>query len=152
MKKDGLRNFTKFTGKHLCHSLRPATLLNKRLWHRCFTVNFAKFLRIPFLQKTSGRLFLNLSLRYWFSQAAAHRCLLTRVLKNFAVIMEPLSNNKVAEVFLQSTNGVCFWIFVAANAFFLLNMVFIGDSRTGFCSGLHWKHELNLRSSHWNCS
>ena len=25
--------------------LRPATLLNKRLWHRCFPVNFAKFLR-----------------------------------------------------------------------------------------------------------
>ena len=25
--------------------LRPAYLLNKRLWHRCFPVNFAKFLR-----------------------------------------------------------------------------------------------------------
>ena len=29
--------------------LRPATLLKKRLWHRCFPVNFAKFLRTPFL-------------------------------------------------------------------------------------------------------
>ena len=28
---------------------RPATLLKKRLWHRCFPVNFAKFLRAPFL-------------------------------------------------------------------------------------------------------
>ena len=28
----------------------------KRLWHECFTVNFAKFLRTPFLQNTSGRL------------------------------------------------------------------------------------------------
>ena len=26
----------------------PATLLEKRLWHRCFPVNFAKFLRTPF--------------------------------------------------------------------------------------------------------
>ena len=42
------RNFAKFTGKHLM----SATLLKKRLWHRCFPVNFAKFLRIPFLQKT----------------------------------------------------------------------------------------------------
>ena len=41
-----LRNFAKFTGKHLCQSfffnktagLRPATLLKKRLWHRCFSV------------------------------------------------------------------------------------------------------------------
>ena len=50
-----LRNFEKFTGKPLCQSLfliklqRPATLLKKRLWHRCFPVNFAKFLRTPFI-------------------------------------------------------------------------------------------------------
>ena len=50
-----LRNFAKFTGKYLCQSLlfskvaslRPATLLKKRLWHRSFPVNFAKFLRTP---------------------------------------------------------------------------------------------------------
>ena len=36
----------------------PATLLKKRLWHRCFPVNFVKFLRIAFLQITSGRLLL----------------------------------------------------------------------------------------------
>ena len=29
--------------------LRPATLSKKRLWRRCFPVNFAKFLRTPFL-------------------------------------------------------------------------------------------------------
>ena len=44
------------TWKHLC--LRPATLFKKRLWHRCFPLNFAKFLRTPFLQNTSGRLLL----------------------------------------------------------------------------------------------
>ena len=36
--------------------VRPATLLKKSLLHRCFPVNFAKFLRTPFLQNTSGRL------------------------------------------------------------------------------------------------
>ena len=30
----------------------------KRLWHRCFLVNFAKFSRAPFSQNTSGRLLL----------------------------------------------------------------------------------------------
>ena len=64
MKKGVLRIFAKFTGKHLCQSLffnkvaglRPqATLLKKRLWHRCFPVNFAKILRTPFLLNTSGR-------------------------------------------------------------------------------------------------
>ena len=28
--------------------LSPTTLLKKRLWHRCFPVNFVKFLRTPF--------------------------------------------------------------------------------------------------------
>ena len=37
---------------------RPATLLKKSLWYRCFHVNFAKFLRTPFLHNTSGRLLL----------------------------------------------------------------------------------------------
>ena len=27
--------------------LRPANLLKKRLWHRCFSLNFVKFLRTP---------------------------------------------------------------------------------------------------------
>ena len=51
-KKGVLKKFAKFTGKHLCQSLlfnNPATLLKKRLLHRCFPVNFTKFLRTPFL-------------------------------------------------------------------------------------------------------
>ena len=67
LRKGALRNFTTFTGKHLCQSLffnkvaglGSATLLKKRLWHRCFPGNFAKFLRTLFLQNTSGRLFLS---------------------------------------------------------------------------------------------
>ena len=35
--------------------------LKKRLWHRCFPVNFVKFLRTPFLQNTSGRLLLQVA-------------------------------------------------------------------------------------------
>ena len=37
-KKGALRNFAKFTGEHLYQGL----------WHRCFPVNFTKFLRTPF--------------------------------------------------------------------------------------------------------
>ena len=56
-KKGFLKNFAKFAGIHLCQSLffnkvaglRPATLLKKRLWRRCFPANFVKFLRTPFL-------------------------------------------------------------------------------------------------------
>ena len=35
----------------------PATLFKKILWHRCFPVDFAKFLRISLLQNTSGECF-----------------------------------------------------------------------------------------------
>ena len=60
VRKCVLRNFAKFIEKHLCQSagLRPATLLKKRLWNRCFPVNFAKFLRTLFLQNTLRRLLL----------------------------------------------------------------------------------------------
>ena len=37
---------------------KPALLLKKRPWHRCFPINFAKFMGTPFLQNTSGRLLL----------------------------------------------------------------------------------------------
>ena len=46
-KKGVFIHFAKFTGKHL--RLRPAALLKKRLWCRCLTVKFAKFIRTPFL-------------------------------------------------------------------------------------------------------
>ena len=70
VRKGVLRNFAKFTGKQLCKSLffnkvaglSPATLLKKRLLHRCFPVNFVKFLGISFLQNTSGRLLLKRTL------------------------------------------------------------------------------------------
>ena len=50
-KKGVFKNFTKFTGKHLCQSLflnkvaglRPATLLKKRLWYSVFLWIFWNF-------------------------------------------------------------------------------------------------------------
>ena len=67
MKKLVLRSFTKCTGKHLCQSLffnktflpQACNFIKKEtetLAH-VFPVNFATFLRIPFLQITSGGCF-----------------------------------------------------------------------------------------------
>ena len=57
LRKGVLKNFTKFTGKHLCQSL----FFNKvaGLRHRCFPVNFVKFLTTTFLQNSSGQLLLS---------------------------------------------------------------------------------------------
>ena len=85
-KKGVLRDFIKFIGKRLYHrlffnksaGLSRATLLKKSLWHRCFSVNFAKFLT-PFLQNTSGRLLLKADsylIKFLFLFAEANICFL----------------------------------------------------------------------------
>ena len=53
VKKGVLRNFEN-SQKSTCARVSfliklQAFFLKKRLWHRCFSVNFAKFLRTPFL-------------------------------------------------------------------------------------------------------
>ena len=63
-KKGALKNFAKFTGKHLCQSLffdkvaglRPATLLKMRFCHSCFFGEFCKIFQNAFLQNTSEQL------------------------------------------------------------------------------------------------
>ena len=49
-KNNVLKHFAKFTEKHLCeghffNKVAGLRLLKKRLWHQCFPVNFAEFLR-----------------------------------------------------------------------------------------------------------
>ena len=69
LQKGLLRNFAKFTGKHLYQilsfnkvaGLKTATLLKKKPWHRYFPVNFAKFRRAPFSIEHLWWLSLNLS-------------------------------------------------------------------------------------------
>ena len=50
-----LKNFSKFTGKDLCRRIISS---QKRLRHRCFPVDFEKFLGTHFLKNNSGRLLL----------------------------------------------------------------------------------------------
>ena len=69
VRKGVLRNFAR---KHLCRVSFSINyfLLKRRLWHRCFLVNFAKFLRTPFLQNASRKLLLYFIMKpfvlYWF--------------------------------------------------------------------------------------
>ena len=82
--------FNKVAG--LCQSLffnkvaglRPATLFKKRLWRRCFPVNFVKFLRTPFLQNTSGRLLLK-SFRTLYLQCLFKILNIQTVFSNFEI-------------------------------------------------------------------
>ena len=64
--------FTKFTGRHLCWSLRSFRFLTCNIilfWsERCFSVNFAKFLKTSFRQNTSRLLLLVFTCDFWVFQ------------------------------------------------------------------------------------
>ena len=70
-----LENFTTFTGKYLCWSLflrklQACNFVQKRLQHRNFPVNIAKFLRTIFFIKLwnnilSPQIFTQRSLSFW---------------------------------------------------------------------------------------
>ena len=60
IKKGVLKNYAKSIGKHLRETVagwRPSNLLNKRLWHRCFSMSFAKTLLTPFYRSPPGDCF-----------------------------------------------------------------------------------------------
>ena len=117
-KKGVLKIFTKFTEKQLRQSLyfnkvaglRLATLLKKRLWHRCFPMNFVKFLRTPFLQNTSGRLLLFLTY---------HSCLCHSFMGPASVDIAVVSLNKY---------------------FLMDNMRVVSRTHTNMPHGQLWKH------------
>ena len=84
-------------------TLRPATLLKKRLWHRCFFVNFVKFLRTPLFIESLWWLLLYIpitfsvtSYNHWFYQLLRSKYLLLywtdqrKRNKNFQVLAKDL--------------------------------------------------------------
>ena len=82
VRKGFVRNFAKVTGKHLCQKLR----------YRCFPVNFAKFLRTPFLQNTSGRLFLQMLLCLVINSVI---CMFSTHMSNKTSLSKPLVTEKI---------------------------------------------------------
>ena len=57
-----LKNFAKFTGKHLCWSLfaglKGWNFIKKRIQHKCFSVKIAKSLRTPIFKNICEQLLL----------------------------------------------------------------------------------------------
>ena len=94
---------------------------------------------------------VNLSLRCWFSEAIVCKCFSKQELLK---ISQDSQENTCAGPCRPSFTDHLRWLFLdlTADTFFQLNLVFTADNRTGFYSELLWKHELNLRSSHWKSS
>ena len=102
-KKGVLRSFTKFTGKHL--SLIKFFCI-KRLWHRCFPVNFAKSLKTSFFTE---------HLVVAFVYATFHECFFF----HFSFAAFPLLPYSTATFFVwkntQATEKVCSWAYLLKN-------------------------------------
>ena len=107
---------------------QPATLLKNRLWHRCFPTNFAKFLRTPFLQNTSGQLFLlvllvsNSGTRIFLFYATCHTQTVTLDMFDFRgwktdpnLLVELVLQYRVIHVvdnqIWAKTASIYFWVF-----------------------------------------
>ena len=78
--------------------MRPIILLKKRLWHRCFPLNFAKFLRTPFLKEHLRGLLLKLLIKIRinsfkspfciYNRSSHQRCFLGKtIFKNLAIFI-----------------------------------------------------------------
>ena len=91
-RKSVLRNFAKFTGKYPCLCLRAATLLKKRLWHRCFPVNFAILLRTPSVTEHLRWLLLNVFNFSFFWHFLIRYLLLTSLSSDVSVLQLALTD------------------------------------------------------------
>ena len=91
-RKSVLRNFAKFTGKYPCLCLRAATLLKKRLWHRCFPVNFAILLRTPSFTEHLRWLLLNVFNFSFFWHFLIRYLLLTSLSSDVSVLQLALTD------------------------------------------------------------
>ena len=71
--------------------LEPLALLKKRLWHRCFPVNFVKFLRTPFfteqLRVTASVVFRFSNNGHTYSIYCKKNCLVRRILRLFILVI-----------------------------------------------------------------
>ena len=103
---------------------RPATLLKKRLWHRCFPVNFAKFLRTRFLQNTSGRLLLDFILKkQQFKSLAVFSSIFvnnTKIIADYNFVAPLRSGREIEWILSKYLN-----ILRKSEIFFSRNVVFI---------------------------
>ena len=69
------------------------TLLKRKLWHICFPMNFAKFLRTLFLQNTSGQLLLKISCsREKTKKNLGKKCYMTKLLLRPLLLKPVLSS------------------------------------------------------------
>ena len=77
IQKAVLKHFAIFTRYHLCWSLSLIRFIKKKLQHRCFPVNFARFLRASFC-----RTFVNSCLNVFLHEKDLYRKWIRRFLKN----------------------------------------------------------------------
>ena len=91
--------------------LRPAKLFEKRLWHRCVPVNFAKFLRTDFIYNTSEGCF--------FIVALCEKCSNREF---FLVRIFPYSVQMRGDTDQEKRRIHALWVFLSGNTFICVSI------------------------------
>ena len=93
--------------------MRPATLLKKRLWHRCFPVNFVNFLRTFLLQNTSEPLLSGCD--YCIFTVAVY----SKIERNCLELLAPFAILCLWDIFFKFIFTFCFYL---VSIIFLVNI------------------------------
>ena len=120
--------------------------IKKRLWHRCFSVNFAKFLRTTFLQNTTGRLLLSFHLMNWVS--VSMNIFLSNMKKNCITKTKNKQLMFSLIVFYQRNQENC----VDAGREAITREIRIGGKQLLNKTQEVKQRRIQDRSSHWKCS
>ena len=103
-------------------------------WHRCFPVNFAKFLRTPLLQNSLGPLLLFIVLTYSSSSLIAFKQVMKQVHNLLKTIYKsPRRKNVIWRNWAEPTD---FWIYWGPVVYFTLYWQY---DRTALLRHVNWK-------------
>ena len=114
----------------LVNCRRPATLLKKKLWNRCFPVNFPKFLGTLFLQNNSGRLLLKRKNTGWL-----------------CYFLYDKRSSIDLEINLQAKS---FWGFLASSKFVLNQIMFISQLIAMFQTSSIYEGIHLIEKAYWS--
>ena len=110
-KKAVLNNLAILIGKHLCWSLfliQASNFITKRLQHRCFPVNIAKFLKTSILKGICERLLLNIIDSKWKKSWRKQRRIQRRESETYS---EPSETSKM-KLFAKNS-----WLYLTVDYF-----------------------------------
>ena len=143
----------RFPGKsaellHFVKLSQPATLLKEKLQHRCFPVNFAKFLRTTVLENKSGSWFWYTA--YLISQYLSYNELLWQLtlLHTTGLFLTPWNHQKTRGFMFSAGIERDHWHETGSIGFRCWKLIFLQKGQLTEVTGLT-KHLFSVKNEEW---